>query len=94
MTRRPDRERRLAGRDPMACRELVELVTEYLELSLDAAERARFEAHLEECPPCRVHLEQVRATIAAAGRPRPDGLPAALRERLRAEFVHWRGLDM
>ena len=55
--------------DPdLACRELVELVTDYLEDALPAAERERFEAHLAECEACDTYVEQVRATIRLAGR--------------------------
>jgi anti-sigma factor RsiW len=62
--------------DPdLACRELVELVTDYLEEALPAGERERFEAHLAECEACDAYVEQVRATIRLAGR------AAALEER-------------
>jgi anti-sigma factor RsiW len=55
--------------DPdLACRELVELVTEYLEDALCAEERERFEAHLAECEACDAYVEQIRATIRLAGR--------------------------
>jgi anti-sigma factor RsiW len=52
--------------DPLACREFVELVTDYLEGSLPPETRARFEAHLSECDGCRGYLEDMRA-IAASG---------------------------
>ncbi len=51
----------------LVCRELVELVTEYLSEALTADDRARFEHHLSECPPCTTYLAQMRATIALAG---------------------------
>jgi anti-sigma factor RsiW len=63
---------RRSGVDPdLACRELVELVTDYLEDALPTAERERFEAHLEECEGCDAYVEQVRATIRLAGRAAP-----------------------
>ncbi len=49
--------------DELTCQELVELVTDYLEGALPPAERERFEAHLEACEGCRLHLEQMRTTI-------------------------------
>ena len=52
----------------LACRELVELVTDYLEGALPPGERERFEAHLAECAACDAYVEQVRATIRLAGR--------------------------
>jgi anti-sigma factor RsiW len=51
----------------MACNELVEEVSDYLEGTLPAAERERFEAHLAECPFCTTYVEQMRATVAALG---------------------------
>jgi anti-sigma factor RsiW len=53
--------------DELTCQELVELVTDYFDGALDPADRARFEAHVTECPGCDVHLRQMRITIALAG---------------------------
>ena len=51
----------------LACNELVELVTEYLEDTLPSAERARFDAHLTECPDCVEYVAQMQRTIVAVG---------------------------
>jgi anti-sigma factor RsiW len=72
--------------DELTCRDLVELVTEYLEGVLAPRERARFEAHLEGCAGCRIHLAQMRhmlAVVRATADPgrRPD--VAALLETFR-----------
>ncbi len=48
----------------LTCKALVELVTEYLEETLAAPARVRFDAHLALCPGCRIYLEQMRQTIA------------------------------
>ena len=52
----------------MACNELVEEVSDYLEGTLPAAERERLEAHLRECPFCTTYVEQMRAVVAALGK--------------------------
>ena len=52
----------------MPCRELVELVTDYLEDRLTPNDRARFEAHLAACEACRAYLDQFRQTIRTIGR--------------------------
>lgn len=52
----------------LSCRELVELVSGYLDDDMAPDERARFERHLDDCPGCVVYLDQMRRTIAAAGR--------------------------
>ena len=51
----------------LPCRELVELVTEYLDGELPAATRARFEKHLRRCRACERYLEQLRQTVRLAG---------------------------
>jgi hypothetical protein len=63
----------------LLCRELVELVTEYLGDTLTEQERARFEHHLLECPPCTEYLAQMKATIELAGTlgKSPSGEPLA-----------------
>jgi anti-sigma factor RsiW len=67
----------------MDCKELVELVTDYLEDALPPAERARVDEHLAECPFCSIYLEQMRATIRAVGHlPEADVSPEALRALL------------
>jgi anti-sigma factor RsiW len=51
----------------MSCKELVELVTHYLEDALPAHDRARFEAHLAECPWCVEYVAQIERTISLVG---------------------------
>ena len=50
----------------IACNELVELLTEYLEGTLPPAEVAAIEEHLSGCDGCRTYLDQLRTTIDAA----------------------------
>jgi anti-sigma factor RsiW len=51
----------------MTCKELVELVTHYLEDALPADDRTRFDAHLAECPWCVEYVAQIERTISAVG---------------------------
>ena len=73
----------------MNCNELVELVTAYLDESLDLETRARFDLHLLECDGCTNYLQQFRATVQAVGRIRDDDLDPALRDRLLDAFRDW-----
>ena len=57
-----------SGAPELECRELVELVTEYLEDALPVPERERFEAHLAECEGCRRYVEQMRTAIGLTRR--------------------------
>jgi anti-sigma factor RsiW len=74
----------------LACNEIVELVTAYLEDALDPVDRERFEEHLVFCDGCDTYLEQMRATIAATGRLERGSLPAELEARLLDAFREWR----
>ena len=73
----------------IACRELVELVTDYLEDRLSSLDRARFEAHLTECEACRTYVEQFRRTIRALGRMPEESLSPSARDALVAAFRGW-----
>jgi anti-sigma factor RsiW len=70
----------------LACIELVEEVTDYLEGALSPAQRARFEAHLEECPFCTDYLDQMRATVARLGTPDRARLSADARAGILDAF--------
>jgi anti-sigma factor RsiW len=75
----------------MPCRELVEVITDYLEDALPDDDRVRFEAHLAECDACRDYVEQFGQTIALSGRVEAEQLPPALRDELLGAFRAWRG---
>jgi anti-sigma factor RsiW len=74
---------------PMDCNELVELVTAYLDGSLNLEERARFDVHLLECDGCENYLQQVRNTVATLGKGPFDELDPAFRHRLINAFRDW-----
>jgi anti-sigma factor RsiW len=74
----------------LACQELVEVVTDYLDGRLEPADRRRFEAHLAICPGCRNYLEQMRATIRLTGALRAEAIPAGLRTELLEAFRGWK----
>jgi len=71
---------------PLTCRELVELVTGYLEGALAADDLERFERHLAGCDACVEYVEQIRLTVAAAGRVTEDELDPGFREELLRAF--------
>jgi anti-sigma factor RsiW len=73
----------------LACKEVVELVTAYLEDALDLADRERFEEHLAFCDGCDRYLEQMRLTVEATGRVDVGDLPPDLEERLLMAFRDW-----
>lgn len=74
----------------LACRNAVELVTDYLEGALSARDRERFEAHLADCPYCADYLAQMRVTIETVGRIEPDSLVPEVRDELVRLYRRWR----
>jgi anti-sigma factor RsiW len=78
----------LAGE--LTCKELVELVTDYLDGALSAADRTQFERHVRACAGCRAYLGQMRAIVRAAGRLAGIDLPPTARSPLLAAFRGWR----
>lgn len=75
---------------PLACREIVELVTDYLEGALSRSDRRRFEAHLAGCDHCSEYLEQMRMTIRLTGRLRSDDLTPQMRDEFLGLYRAWR----
>lgn len=73
----------------MNCRELVRVVTDYLENALPPSERARFEAHLRECEGCTTYLEQMRATISGLGHLDEADIDPQARAELLTAFRDW-----
>ena len=71
-------------RDPstLMCKEVVELVTEFLSNSLSPQDRALLEQHLLVCPPCTIHVAQVKSTITLTAElgtsPAGDPAPALI----------------
>jgi predicted anti-sigma-YlaC factor YlaD len=80
----------MTGRDAMDCNELVELVTAYLDGSLDLETRERFDMHLLECDGCENYLQQFRETVRTVGKIRDEELDPAFRNRLLDAFKDFR----
>jgi anti-sigma factor RsiW len=78
-----------AAEEQMSCRELVEVITDYIEGTMSARDRARFEAHLEICPYCVTYLEQMRETIETLGELSEESLTAKARDELLTAFRGW-----
>ncbi|MBK8026804.1 MAG: zf-HC2 domain-containing protein [Chloroflexi bacterium] len=74
----------------MTCEEMVELVTNYLEGTLPAADHLRFESHIAECQGCHHYLDQMRKTIDLTGRIADDTLVSVVRDTFLRLFRDWR----
>lgn len=74
----------------MACQELVEVITDYLEGTLPPSDRVRFDTHLQTCAACREYVDQMRALIGLSGRLTVHTIEPATRESLLRAFRRWR----
>jgi predicted anti-sigma-YlaC factor YlaD len=74
----------------LPCKELVELVTDYLEGALSPEDRVRFEEHLAICPGCETYLEQMRLVIRTLGRLTEDDIPPKAKRELLETFRNWK----
>ncbi|HEX4107986.1 MAG TPA: zf-HC2 domain-containing protein [Solirubrobacteraceae bacterium] len=73
----------------LSCRELVALVTDYVEEALPDTDRRRLDAHLARCRDCTAYLAGMRLTLlelGTIGDPEHalDDAPPELLERFRA----------
>jgi anti-sigma factor RsiW len=74
----------------MKCRDVVELMTDYLEDALSPADRRRFEEHLTTCDGCTVYLEQLRTTMRLTGKIGNEVMPPELEAELLLTFRDWK----
>jgi anti-sigma factor RsiW len=76
--------------DDLTCKELVELVTDYLEGCLSVDDRTRFELHISYCEGCKAYLHQMRAIVRTAGRLTEEAIPPRVRDELMMLFRKWK----
>lgn len=73
----------------LTCREMVELMTDYLEDAMSPETRAKFERHLAACDGCTSYLAQLRESIRATGMLTKEQIPADQKEELLRAFRDW-----
>jgi len=74
----------------MNCRQVVELMTDYLDGALSTEDRARFEEHIAGCDGCRAYLAQLRITREVVGRLAAESIPKAVEDDLLKAFRDWK----
>ncbi len=80
----------MTQRREITCREMVELMTDYLEGALPPDDRARFEEHLSICDGCTNYLAQLRETIKVTGMLTEEQIPEERRQQLLMAFRDWK----
>lgn len=73
----------------VTCREVVELLSDYLDDAIPAPDRARLDAHLAGCDGCTAALEQLREAIRVTGTLTEEQVAAPQLEGIRSVFRAW-----
>jgi predicted anti-sigma-YlaC factor YlaD len=73
----------------ISCKQMTELVTDYLEGRLNFTQRLAFQMHLGMCKVCRAYLAQMRETVRLTGKASTVDMPAAVEAELLQRFRHW-----
>jgi len=72
--------------DSLECRELVELVTAYLDGALTPEDEQQVVAHLATCDGCSAYLAQIETTIGQLAQLTPEPLDETTARSLLATF--------
>jgi mycothiol system anti-sigma-R factor len=67
---------------PLTCREVVELLWEYIDAELTPDMTARIRSHLEMCEACYPHYDFQKAFLQFVRRHGTQAAPPALRQRI------------
>jgi hypothetical protein len=73
----------------MKCEELLAMLNEYVDGTVDPAICKEFEQHMAGCNPCQVVVDNIRKTITLYKNGQPYKLPVKCRRRLH-EALHRR----
>lgn len=76
----------LRPRRAVACQQLVEMVTDYLQGDLDLTRRTAVEEHLAVCGHCTGYVEQVQRMLELTSTPDHDPVPDELLDALTTQF--------
>ncbi|HEX9821906.1 MAG TPA: zf-HC2 domain-containing protein [Methylomirabilota bacterium] len=67
----------------MTCRELIDVLADYLEQSLGGDVAAELERHLADCAPCRAYLATYARARAIGAEAQRVEMPEEMKVRLR-----------
>ncbi len=70
----------------LTCRQLTEVVTDYLEGRMSFMQRVSFHLHLGICTRCRAYLRQMKMTVKTLGKLPDEPIPPGVRDELLARF--------
>ena len=68
----------------MKCEELLAMLNEYVDGTVDPSICQEFEKHMTDCNPCQVVVDNIRKTITLYKAGEPYELPVKFRDKLHA----------
>jgi anti-sigma factor RsiW len=74
----------------LSCKEITQLVTEYVEGALSLRDRLRFQLHIGMCRYCRAYLRQMKLTAKTLGYLPEAELPPDVEDELLRRFESWK----
>lgn len=74
----------------LTCKELTELITDYLEGRLPLSRRLSFRLHVMMCRNCRNYLRQMKITVRSLGAMPLEPVPPEIREEMLKAFRAWK----
>jgi anti-sigma factor RsiW len=74
----------------LTCREVIELLSNYIEGALSTDDRRRVDEHLALCDGCATYLEQMRGSIRLSGMVTEEQVPEDQKSALLEAFRDWR----
>jgi anti-sigma factor RsiW len=74
--------RAMSDAEAMECRQIAELLGDYIDGTLPKETRELIEWHIESCAPCVAFVSTYRGTIDAAKKLRETAIPPELKQRL------------
>ncbi len=74
----------------MTCKELTELITDFLEGHLSFDQWVRFQLHVGMCRHCRAYLRQMKMTIRSLGYVAAERIPPDVCDELLVRFRNWK----
>ncbi|HMP81290.1 MAG TPA: zf-HC2 domain-containing protein [Verrucomicrobiota bacterium] len=75
----------------MKCEELLKMLNEYVDGTVDPAVCEEFEKHMAGCNPCQIVVDNIRKTIRLYKDGQPYDLPIPFRDKLHAALRdRWR----
>ena len=73
----------------LTCREVIELLSDYVEDALPTDKRRSVEEHLAGCDACTAYLDQMRETIRLSGMITEEQVPEEQKQALLTAFRDW-----